>query len=294
MTAPVQHPEQTLDLACARCAYALRGLDPSGRCPECGMPIPETISLASTPRFLSAYWLRGRALWDGPPLAEADPRWRRRVAWGIFALALTMPLLGLWLWRKRWLGYWDTVPDYGLLAVFGWFTLSAWLLTWPEPPAHAAAAPDPLWRGARWLIRALAPLPPLAAGLAAWSERVPAAEHAFFARAGFLALLPLPALVFLMFDYLAYLAARVPATPTAIVLRLLMLGAAPYATFVAAAVNGRRSGWGYQVRVPELTADVVEALLRGCFAFEPIIILGVFGMLMVLASRVMSAGRSRA
>ncbi len=45
------------DLECRGCRYALRGSDPAGSCPECGLPVADT--LEDHPVFAPAHWLDG-------------------------------------------------------------------------------------------------------------------------------------------------------------------------------------------------------------------------------------------
>ncbi len=47
----------TRDIYCIGCGYNLRNLDPSGACPECGMPIERSLQ-TSILRFASPDWLR--------------------------------------------------------------------------------------------------------------------------------------------------------------------------------------------------------------------------------------------
>ncbi len=62
------------DVACARCGYNLRGLDPRGRCPECGTRVDRSVA---------------------PPLLErVDPRWVRRTARGAVLVGVG---LGVWV-----------------------------------------------------------------------------------------------------------------------------------------------------------------------------------------------------
>lgn len=49
-------PADLEDLACHRCNYPLRGLDPNGRCPECGLEISVSLS-ADNLRFADPLWL---------------------------------------------------------------------------------------------------------------------------------------------------------------------------------------------------------------------------------------------
>src|SRR4051812_35978737 len=64
-TAPA-HPQETLDLACSRCGYLLRGLALAGDCPECGHSIEAAFASRS----------------------HAVRRWAGAVAAGAYALVL--------------------------------------------------------------------------------------------------------------------------------------------------------------------------------------------------------------
>ena len=68
------------ELPCDGCGYDLRAQPRDGQCPECGVPVAESISLAAIPR---------RPAWR-----DSDPRWRRRMLAGVWLLVL-MPGLNL-------------------------------------------------------------------------------------------------------------------------------------------------------------------------------------------------------
>src|SRR3954463_8886662 len=75
MTAPVS--EKSAELPCDRCGYDLRAHPHDAKCPECGLPVAESLKWAGIPR---------RPAWR-----DSDPRWRRRMIAGMWILAL-LPL----------------------------------------------------------------------------------------------------------------------------------------------------------------------------------------------------------
>jgi hypothetical protein len=256
-------PIQTLHLTCVNCGYALRGLEPSGVCPECGTPIPVTILSSARGGWWASFRLRVMEHWSGPPLGEAEPRWLWRVTMGLLALPMAAVLLVAWHLRKQALDYWATVPDYGLLAVAASFAGSIWLVATPQRQRRdlRPARTDLTWSIVRRVLRALAFAPALAAALAIRSEYVPAYDHPAYARAGVLVLTTAPALSFLLFDYLAHLAARLPSFGLAVALRLVMHAATALGTLVAlASLFG-----GREQRVPEYVNSTAGAFLDiGC------------------------------
>ena len=249
------------------------------------------MALVARQDFLSRYWLWVREHWTGPPVARSDPRWLRRVAAGVLALAVTLALLVIWAERKRHLNYWATVPDFSLLAICAGLAGAIGLVTSPERPlGDGAAAGDTQWRSpgswqlVRRLLRGAGFIPLLAALVAVWSEYVPASEHEQYARAGMLMLVPLPMLSMLLFDYLAYIAARLPSMHLAVQLRLAMLASTALATIAAFAALD--SGRGHVTRVPEFVRDVVLALWAGCC---PGAYLLVVALVLTLGSRLVFA-----
>src|SRR3982751_3806842 len=77
------YPPTTVNLACSRCGYRLRGIEAGSRCPECGREGAEPLadSERSRKRLFAAAWrLRG------VPLPRADKAWLSRVARGACAL----------------------------------------------------------------------------------------------------------------------------------------------------------------------------------------------------------------
>ena len=66
------------ELPCHECGYDLRAHPREGRCPECGASVAESARVAAIPR---------RPAWR-----DSDPRWRRRMLAGAWALVL-LPLM---------------------------------------------------------------------------------------------------------------------------------------------------------------------------------------------------------
>jgi hypothetical protein len=192
-----------------RCDYLLRGLDPAGVCPECGVPVVQTID-----DLLRRARREPRAWPQHPPLHELGPARLRLAAAGTVLLALVF--LGGWLYcemkaARNWYGP-SVDPDYLLVALGGIFCLGAWMLS-------AVGRPHPqlrVWRDARvwmWLSAWGAPAATL---LALWAEYVPWYQyHQASGLAGWPALLIIPA-AFAAFMHLGYLmtGSRLSALPT--------------------------------------------------------------------------------
>src|SRR5205085_12688227 len=70
--------ESSADVPCHGCGYDLRAHPPDGKCPECGASVAESRRWAAIPR---------RPAWR-----DSDPRWRRRMLAGAWALVL-LPLM---------------------------------------------------------------------------------------------------------------------------------------------------------------------------------------------------------
>src|SRR5215213_3833034 len=103
-----QYPRQTLNLACSRCAYRLRGIDPASRCPECGQAVAET--LAANERYRKRLFAAAWRL-KGPPLSRSDRGWLSRVASACFALAAVQVAFVLWDLYRRSMGWTAKSPD---------------------------------------------------------------------------------------------------------------------------------------------------------------------------------------
>lgn len=80
------------DLSCAHCGYNLRTLLATGRCPECGNGVADSLRMRPTL----------------PPLQQSDGTWLRNVATACMALCASavLPTLGLmWVrYNQAWLG----------------------------------------------------------------------------------------------------------------------------------------------------------------------------------------------
>lgn len=66
------HNRLTDHIACSGCGYDLYALERAGKCPECALPISDSIDLNSTPMTLAQVTIARRAVW-GVMLAYAAP-----------------------------------------------------------------------------------------------------------------------------------------------------------------------------------------------------------------------------
>lgn len=260
MTAPPEQFPETYLLRCVDCGYALRGLPPESQCPECGLGIRQTLAIVARARhpWLAAV-VRGISNWlhrPLPALARNDRRWLRTVAPAPLTLALLIPVVVVWSWWRETVPWQFRVPEYPLLWMALAFAAAVWLLTRPDRPRQRPA--DALWSSVRWALRTLSLSPALAAGLAAYSEVVPAHDHRHYANQA-IALLPLtPAVAFLLFDYLAYLGARAWTEWVAWFFRASMLLVTPVlAAWVTVVLRGTR-----YYDPPDLYPDAVGLLAQ--------------------------------
>ena len=248
---PAPHPASTLNLRCAGCSYELRGLDPGGRCPECGLEIADTLD--ANRRRCGRLLLRARRM-HGPPLARSDARWLRSTAAGLVALTLVHAALLAWYvaWVRDGSYHRSKTPDYQLFWIAALHAAGLWLLTCRD---HNADEQERVKRRPlRWWLRLLAFAAPAAAAMGLVSELVPYQHHSTWAR---LALLPVPAVavvVYLTFDWIATLAARVRGRYSVIVFNVTRLLATAFATLMIAL--GVTSGQ----RVAEIVASAMDAL----------------------------------
>jgi hypothetical protein len=129
------HTPIDFDILCQRCAYNLRGLLPSGRCPECGVPVRVSIA--------------------GELLQFADPTWIKRLATGgtlvrailILLIIASIPTTGLGLrdWR------YGRLSVLLVAAVIPALLVGAWLLATPNPLLRKTER----WRAPRRILRAV-------------------------------------------------------------------------------------------------------------------------------------------
>jgi len=245
MTAPPEQFPETYLLQCVGCGYALRGLPPESRCPECGLGIRQTLAAVARRRHpwpvrvvaaVNAYFRRAL-----PALARNSRPWLRTVAVAPVSLALLIPVGIVWSWWRETVPWQLRVPEYPLVWMALTFAAAVWLLTWPDRPRQRPV--DPLWTSIRWALRAVSLSPILAALRAAHSEVVPAHEHWRYARQA-LELVPLtPVIAFLLFDYLAYLSARAWSEWAAAVFRASMMVVTPLLTVWAWFAMGLDGGY---------------------------------------------------
>jgi hypothetical protein len=162
-------------LRCYRCGYDLRGLPGDGNCPECGLAVERSAAPASE-------------LWHAPPA------WLAKLSWGA-RLVLLAPILG-YVYGTRFARY-VTSPrvEVHYLAPVAFalmFAAGVWLITAPQP--HVFQARRWAWR---WALRAasLSPLVMVVCYYLATSGRW--ANHSANPHlAGFVGLVPFPALLF--------------------------------------------------------------------------------------------------
>ena len=274
------HPPQTLNLRCARCRYELRcGLDPDGRCPECGKEIAETLD--ANRRRCGRVLARARRM-HAPPLAPGDRRWLVLTSAGLVALALVHA--GLVAWYVAWVrdgSYrrWKT-PDHQLFWISLGYAAAAWLLT--SRRREAGAQEQLKRRPLRWSLRTLSVAPPLAAAMGLVSELVPFQSHVPWARLALVPALAVPAVVYLTFDWTACLAALARCRGSVVAFHVTRLLAT---VFTAAMVAlGAASGQ----RVAEITASCMEALAAPA-GLGLVLLAGVTVLLLRLAWKLASA-----
>jgi hypothetical protein len=198
---------QLAELACERCRYLLRGLEATGNCPECGLPIATSIEAEAERRRRrdARRWFKPQVIPTRPPLAESLPGWLRLQALGAALLAavhvVTFLCAGvLWMPPLR-----VSHPDQLFIILAACYAAGAWLLSWPEPPSRDAG-----WRTAarRWGLRFFSLGPLAAAGLmwVSWNV-VPWWDYERYRLAAAEALALVNICEWLVFDHLSLLAA---------------------------------------------------------------------------------------
>ncbi|GAB5495743.1 MAG: hypothetical protein Phyf2KO_08230 [Phycisphaerales bacterium] len=120
------------DRTCRQCDYPLKGLPKSGKCPECGTPIPRK---------------RGR-LPSGDNLTDAPAKYLRKLSFSLGLLAISAVLIGLGLSMVRMSSSWQG-PAMFLLASGMWIG-SVFLVTVKRPLQDATVRDRTLDDG-KWL-----------------------------------------------------------------------------------------------------------------------------------------------
>jgi hypothetical protein len=195
---PPGTPPETFALTCMRCRYLLRGLDPAGVCPECGLAIRHSLEDA---RLRAERRPRPRPA--HPPLVQGSVVRLRVGAAGVGLMAAAF--VGMIVWAElraasRWSGFIDT--DHLFLGLGIAYLVAAWMATAVDPPP----ADRPRWRQSRFWVRACAWAAPASAALSLWSVHVPIWEYDRLATLAQVSSYPvIPATAFL-FHHLGHLA----------------------------------------------------------------------------------------
>ena len=107
------------DLACARCGYNLRTLNPADACPECGLPLAESI-------------------------APAPREWVRRQYLGVWIQCLSYLLAAVAIIGEMYRSYVPALSPAAMMALrvapLVGVAIAVWLLTTPRPHHRARAS----------------------------------------------------------------------------------------------------------------------------------------------------------
>jgi hypothetical protein len=247
--AAANYPRSTLNLVCSRCGYRLRGIDPEGRCPECGQDVAET--LAANDRYRQRLFAAAWRL-KGVPLSRADKAWLSRVARAAYALAGVQVCFVLWALYRQSMGWTARLPDALLVALAAAYAWALWQLTVSEQLPDGTV--ERKNRGTRESLRVLSFGPLLAASLAQASELVEFSRHEPLARIALVPAATFPLIAFHQFGYLSYLAARARGRWEVVVFRVARFAAAAWL-----AGSGLLSV-GAGGRVPDMAAAAVGVL----------------------------------
>ena len=180
-----QHGRLAYALPCRHCGYELRGLSPTGMCPECGTPIERSLR-------------RNFLQFSDPPWVKRLATGASVIAWGIL-VGIGLAFVGGGLEGAGVVGAaiaLSLVP--GIMHLIG-----TWMLTTPEPGAELGGE-DPRSRGlARWAVAVSVVASLTAAGVVFASE---AASTVIDGVGGIVGLVGF----FALFVYCRKLALRIP------------------------------------------------------------------------------------
>ncbi|MEM1354048.1 MAG: hypothetical protein AAGC44_00485 [Planctomycetota bacterium] len=138
------------DLFCAGCSYNLRGLSPLGRCPECGVPIADSLDARMLPGASHAWIQRVRMGAILGALACFNT-----VALPFFGCALAVFSMNSTSGREPITAYIFLLALIGLLVLAGF---AAWQLTSTDPSASDQYDRPALTQVCRWTLILCLPL----------------------------------------------------------------------------------------------------------------------------------------
>lgn len=175
------------DVLCVQCGYNLRGLVPTGRCPECGTAIAESFC--------------------GTLLRFANPKWLNRLRWGarlLFWVNLAMVVESPMSWLATIGGAWTAVWYVFSVALSVTYLVGVFLFTTQEPRLSLT---ESTWSWRHLMRRAL--IVAVVVGLARNAAQLMDTDIGAWATY-ILSIITYAVVVFSTFAYVRELAVRIP------------------------------------------------------------------------------------